>query len=197
MDKLVCGKYNYMSPQELEQVIGEIPSLSIRKWKDKDVEYLFRNMYWMALRPMEGINLSKEDFHLDDGEVFLGKTKTVKFDKASIPVPYIPQLRAYLATKDEGRLVPGLTYMPFYMWLKKLGKMCNIEAWTSMQKDTGEKTVGHIFRKSLGKDMRDGTHGKKFNYDVISKQLRHSDPVITMKYYLKASTDEVKEAWNF
>lgn len=189
------GRFNYMPPSQLQLVIDEIPNLGIRKWKDYDVEYLFKNLYWMALRPTEGIKLKKEDFNLTEKQCYLGQTKTIQQDYAPIPDPYIPELSRYLEQKEPGRFLKGLEYKPFYYWLKRLGKLCNIPAWTTPQKETGEKTMGHIFRKSLGKDMRIGTHGKKFEIEVISRQLRHSKPSITMDSYLKLSIEAVKEAW--
>jgi integrase len=75
--------------------------------------------------------------------------------------------------------------------------MLNIEAWTTPQSETGEKTVGHIFRKSIGKDMMDGVQtnieGKPFEIHTISKHLRHAKPSITQDHYLKSSLQRVKE----
>ncbi len=188
-----------MSPDQLEEVISAIPELKIRKWYDYDVEYLFRNMYWLALRPIEAIMLKKEDFKLSSKQVFLGKTKTNDYDFASIPPPYLHKLEMYLARKEDGRLLDKLTYKTFYLWLGRLGKICDVDAWTIPQKDTHEKTMGHIFRKSIGKDMLYGVvrskSGKKFEIPIISKQLRHAKPSTTIDSYLKASIEQVKEAW--
>lgn len=185
-----------MSPKQLDLVIQHIPDLGIRKWYDRDIAQLFKNLYWIALRPVEGIMLKKEDFNLLEKHVYLGQTKTTKQDYAPIPDPYIPELSRYLSTKEPDRLLPGLTYKTFYPWLKRLGEICNIPAWTTPQSESGEKTVGHIFRKSLGKDMMIGTHGKKFEIPIISKQLRHSKPSITIDHYLKSSIEAVKESWS-
>ena len=42
---------NYMSQEDVEQVIAHIPDLKIRKWIDADVGWLFRILYNCALRP--------------------------------------------------------------------------------------------------------------------------------------------------
>lgn len=188
-------KSNYMSQETFALVLAAIPSLKIRKWQDEDIQMLFKILYWCALRPMEGITRSKEDFNLEEREIYLGKTKTKSNDKAPIPSLFIPELTDWLKTKESGLLFPSLTYDTAYRWFVRLGKQLNIPAWTIPQNKTGEKTKGHIFRKSLGKDMLDGTHGKKFEIPIISKQLRHAKPSITIDHYLKASIEAVKEAW--
>ena len=192
-------KSNYISPETFALVLDTIPTLKIRKWNDTDIQMLFKILYWLALRPIEGILLEKEDFNLEDKEAYLGRTKTRWEDRAPIPDPFIPELRQYLETKEDGPLFPGLTYNTFYPWIRKLGKMLDIPAWTTLQDQTHEKTKGHIFRKSLGKDMLSGVHktkdGKKFEIPIISKQLRHSKPSITIDHYLKSDIEAVKEAW--
>ena len=190
---------NYLNQNDFERVIDEIPNLYIRKWMDDDIEMLFRILYWCALRPNEGIRLSKEDFDLESRKIYLGKTKTHTNDVAPIPMVFIPELQSYLYNKEPGRLFPGLTYNTFYPWLKKLGKRLDIPSWVTLQAETGEKTVGHIFRKSIGKDMLTGVHrtrdGKKFEIPIISKQLRHSKPSITVDSYLKSSIEAVLDQW--
>jgi integrase len=77
--------------------------------------------------------------------------------------------------------------------------MLDIPSWVTLQSETGEKTVGHIFRKSIGKDMLNGVHlnkdGKKFEIPIISKQLRHSKPSITVDSYLKSTIEAVLDQW--
>ena len=188
-----------MNQEDFQRVIDEVPNLYIRKWVDDDIQMLFRILYWCALRPIEGIKLSKEDFDLESRKIYLGKTKTHINDVAPIPAIFIPELESYLYSKDEGRLFPGLSYNTFYPWLKKLGKKLDIPSWVTLQSETGEKTVGHIFRKSIGKDMLTGVHrtkdGKKFEIPIISKQLRHSKPSITVDSYLKSSIEAVLDQW--
>ena len=184
-----------MNREQFDYVILAIPELNIRKWFDYDIEYLFKNLYWLALRPIEGIKLKKEDFNFNEKQVYLGKTKTNPQDYAVIPSMYLQELYRYIDKKDPGQLLDKLTYDTFYRWLVKLGKILDIPAWTTPQSETREKTKGHIFRKSLGKDMMQGSLGKKYPIDIISRQLRHSKPSITIDHYLKASGEAVKEAW--
>lgn len=185
-----------MSPETFNQVIVTIPELKIRKWIDEDISMLFKILYYCALRPMEGIGRNKEDFDVNQREIFLGKTKTKKQDYASIPKVFCTELNDYLSTKEPGRLLPELTYDTFYRWLKRLGKLLDIPSWVVPQKESGEKTVGHIFRKSVGKDMLNGKFGDAAkSIPVISKHMRHDKPSMTMDYYLKAGIEQVKEAF--
>ena len=189
-------KVNYISPEKFQEIHNTIPLLKIRNWDDMDIQMLFKILYWLALRPSEGIMLSKEDFNLDEREASLHKTKTAKNDKAPIPKLFINELAFYLDTKENGRLFDKLTYITFYHWIIRLGKMLNIKAWTVLESDSGEKTKGHIFRKSVAKDMLSGVYGEKTkSIVIISKQLRHKKPSTTMDHYLKADIETVKEAW--
>lgn len=193
---------NQISLDTFDIIYHSIPDLKIRKWRDFDVEMLFKILYHIALRPSEGINLKKEDFNLEQRRVWLGDTKTHKRDFANIPEMFIEDLRAYLDVKEEGRLFPNLTYSTAFHWFVKLGKMLNIEAWTTPERISHEKTKGHIFRKSLGKNMLDGLHlkqdGTPFSFKdipIISKQLRHSKPSVTIDHYLKVGDKSLKDAW--
>lgn len=190
------SKVNYISPDTMQQIYEQVPALGIRKWKDEDITMLFKILYFCALRPSEGIFLKKESFNLNDREIYLGKTKTKKNDKAPIPRIFVDDLKLFLITKENGRLFPDLKYNTFYKWLKKIGNALDIEAWQTNEVVSGEKTVGHIFRKSIGKDMLSGLYGEKAKeIPIISKQLRHSKPSMTVDYYLKSSIEAVKEAW--
>ena len=181
-----------MNQEDFVKVLDEIPRLKIRKWKDDDIRFLFKILYHMALRPSEGIKLHKENFDLKNRTVYLGKTKTIDKDNAIIPLNFMDELTSYLITKDDGPLFPGLNYNIFWKWLKRLGIMLNIEAWLPDNRiRTGENTVGHIFRKSYGKDML-----KEFGYDnidVIAAHLRHNKPSMTLDNYLKANKQKVKD----
>ena len=114
-------KANYISPETFEAIINTIPELKIRKWKDWDVEMLFKILYNCALRPMEGIRLKKEDIDLENREIYLGQTKTTSEDYAVIPTSFIDELQLWLNTKKPGELLPKLTYITFYFWLKRSG----------------------------------------------------------------------------
>ena len=185
---------NYMSQEDFERIIRHIPDLKIRKWIDADIGWLFRILRFSALRPSEGIRLKKEDFRFEAREVFLGKTKTKKYDKAFIPKEFVHKLEMYIMTKKSGRLYPGLTYHTFYTWLKRLGNICEIEAWTTPEIISGEKTVGHIFRKSFPKDMLDGKFGDKASQlPTIQAYLRHRS-LATTDHYIKQTDAAVKKA---
>ena len=190
---------NYMNPEQFEEVLKAIPDLYLRKWKDSDIRMLFKILYWCGLRINEGIKLTKEDFDFERMEVFLGKTKTHKGDRAVILTAFAPELMEWMATKDEGPLFPGLTYNTMIRWVYKLGKQLNITAWTTRRSESGEMTKSHIFRKSIGKDLLYGTHtgGNKAPISVISKHLRHTGKkganINTTTEYLKVSGKDVKD----
>jgi len=182
---------NYMNPDQFQIVLKAIPQLKIRKWFDYDIEMLFKIQYESALRPTEGIKLSKEDINTKDRIIYLGKTKTTKGDKVTIPKNFVSELENYLIEKDEGRLFPDLTYHTYINWINRLGKMLNVKAWITPQMESGEKTKGHIFRKSKGKDLV--TSLGYTSMPLISKHLRHVSPETTARYYLKVTTEAVKE----
>ena len=188
------AKSNYLDPESFAKCLTTIPSLKIRKWKDEDVAMVvFKIPYWCGLRMGESIRLCAEDFNLSEKTIYLGKTKTHKEDYAPIPDIFLPELGQYLLGK-EGQLLPKCNYYTVYHWLKQLGKMLDIPALTTHQSITGEKTVTHIFRKSIGKDMLYGIHGPKAPLNIVAKQLRHNDLVTTSKY-LKVGIEDVKDWW--
>ena len=189
-------KVNYMSPDTFQKVLDYIPELHIRKQLDDDVRMLFKILYWCGLRPSEGIRLKKSDFNLEDREINLGKTKTIKYDNAVIPKEFMDELTHYLDFKDDDRLFPDLTYHTMFHWIIRLGKALYIPSWIITESVSGEKTKGHIFRKSVGKDMNAGMYGKDAEkIGVISKHLRHKKVSTTMDHYLKLDKEAVKEAW--
>lgn len=171
----------------MQQVIESIPLLHIRKWNDYDIEYLFKIAYYCALRLGEACKLSVKDFDLDDRFVYLGQTKTNKNDKRVIPKEFIEELELYLVNK-QGDLFPGLTVKTIDPWLRKLGVWCDVEAWTTPQSITGEKTKCHIFRKSRGKDYE--KMGK--NPSTIMQIYGHKS-LNTTSNYLRNSMNRVKD----
>ena len=189
------SQVNYINPEDFERILDEIPYLNIRKWSDNDIKWLFKILYWIALRPIEGIKLSREDFNLEDRYVYLGKTKTMKGDKAVIPKLFTEPLRQYLAIKQDGRLFPGLSYNTFYPWTVKLGQRLGIKAWIEKEKDTGEKTKGHIFRKTNLKDMYFGTWGERIDPILIAGQSRHKNTAVLFNNYLRLGSEATKEVW--
>lgn len=192
---LLEAQANYIDPKQFEEIISSIPVLQIRKWKDRDVEFLFRISYWCGLRMKEASKLLKEDFDLLVEEVFLGTTKGKKNQSAVIPTIFIPQLKNYLDTKQNGRLMPDCNPQIVRIWCKKLGELLNIPAWVTPQSETGEKTLTHIFRKSIGKDMLYGTHGKIAPLNIVQRQLRHTS-IETTSRYLQVHGEDVKKFWN-
>lgn len=185
-----------MPPEQFAKVLDTIPELHIRKWKDADIQMMFKIDYWCGLRFGEGCRIKAEDFDVDIGEIYLGQTKANKDDVAYIPSNFKDELRYYLKDK-KGPLFPGLTYGTAIKWIERLGKMLNIPAWTTPQDVTGEKTKTHIFRKSIGKDMIYGTYGAKAPITFVSKTLRHKgrSPLDTTYHYLKVGAEDVKDYW--
>lgn len=188
---------NYINQVDFERILDEIPSLGIRKWLDDDIKILFKIMYYSALRPMEAIRLKREDIDINNGVIYLGKTKTKTIDKAQIFYGFSDELELWLSFKDEGRLFPDLTYHRVYEWIVKLGKKLNIQAWIIPEYKSGEKTKAHIFRKSVGKDMINGMYGSDAqNISVIASLMRHTKPSMTMDHYLKINQDTLKKIWS-
>ncbi len=183
-----------MPPDQFNLVIESIPLLHIRKWKDLDIEMLFNCAYYMALRPTEAAKLHAESFDLETKRVFLGKTKTEKAGLSIIPALFVPELDIYLIGK-EGALFPGVNRFIIDNWTRRLGKILKIKAWTTPQSVSGEKTRGHIFRKSMAKDMISGTFdGKKAPISIAMKQLRHKSPTTFFKY-IQIGSEDLKDWW--
>ena len=161
---------------------------------DKDVQFLFMISYWCALRMIEAVRLEKDDFILEDKELFIGMSKNKKNQYVAIPDPFLKECKRYLKNKPKGELLPDCNPQIVRTWCKKLGTMLNIPAWTTPQEKTGEKTLTHIFRKSSGKDMIYGTHGKVAPLNIIQKAMRHDTLDSTTKY-LNVDLETVKEFW--
>lgn len=184
---------NYINQEDFERIICAIPRLNIRKWKNDDVIMLMKIMYNMALRPMEAIIRNKEDFDVRNRYVYLGKTKTSTSDRAVIPRIFQDELESWLNGKDDGPLFPGLSYRTFWVWCHRLGEKLDIDAWkTGNSARMHEKTVGHIFRKSWGKDKLETMGYEKI--DVISSHLRHKKPSMTFDHYLKGNIKKVHDS---
>ena len=188
------SKANYIDPEQFQLILSNLSLLGLRKWTVQDVQFLFKISYWAGLRMNEACRLKKEDFSLFDREIYLGLTKGKKNQYAPIPDPFLPELKYWLDSKQDGQLLKGLTPQTVRNWTRKLGGLLDIQAWTTPQSVSGEKTRTHIFRKSIGKDMLYGTHGQKAPLNVVSKQLRHDNLVTTSKY-LQVDIEAVKEWW--
>jgi integrase len=195
----VEDSYNHITFETFEKIFDTIPQLHIRKWKNVDVEYLFKLMYWSGLRPVEAIKLSKEDFHLVTRKIDLHQTKTKENDKGIIPMIFVDDLTIYLRTKKSGRLFPDLQYKTVYRWMKRLGVILDIPAWTTPRSESKEMTVGHAPRKSIGKNLIAGVHvppdGGTYSILEVSKLLRHKKPSMTEEHYLKVSDESLKRRY--
>jgi integrase len=172
-----------------------VPQLQSRKWKDDDIVFLFSIMYWSGLRGGEAIKLEKKDFNTRTRRITLHDTKTKVVEKAIIPMTFVAETQEYLKTKSDGQLFPGLKYLTLYRWMKKLGKVLQVPAWTTPRKKTGELTVCHAMRKSIGKNLIAGVHlapdGGNYSIIEVSKLLRHKKPSMTEEHYLKISDESL------
>ena len=188
---------NYIPRELFNRILEYVPNLHIRKWKDEDIQMLFKLCYWCALRIGEAMRLKAEDFDLDLGKLYLGNTKSNINDDAAIPVFFRNELRIWLLGK-AGPLFPGLTYGTMIKWIQRIGEALQILAWTTSQEETREKTKSHIFRKTVGKDLLYGTYGQKAPLPTISKTLRHKGktPLTSTISYLKASSEDVSNYWD-
>jgi len=183
---------NYISPDEFKTILNSIPDLHIRKWKDSQVQMLFKISYFCALRISETIKLRKEDFDIEKLSVWLGKTKTKKGDSATIPEFFVYELKVYLNMQEEQQLFAGMNRFVVWKWTERLGEMLDITAWTTPQSETFEKTKTHIFRKSYLKDMLYGMFGQKVPLNVIMQKARHTN-MQTTSGYLRVNNDVVKD----
>jgi integrase len=195
----VEDSFNHISYETWQYIIDSIPQITILKHNHKDIQFLFKIMYWSGLRPAEAIKLQKKDFHTKTRKIDLFETKTKHYDSAVIPMTFRDELAAWLETKPQGDLFPGLQYKTLYRWMKKLGKICDVIAWTTPRSVTKEMTVCHGPRKSIGKNMLAGVHvgpkGVQYNSLIVSKVLRHSNPLTTVKHYLNVDDMAVRKVY--
>lgn len=185
---------NYINPGDFRLIIQAIPGLKLRKFDIEAVQMLFKISYYCALRINETIGIRKSDIDLDRQEIFLGKTKTKRGDRASIAPSFIAELGVYLrSVQNDEPLFKGMNKKIVWVWTKKLGKTLGLKAWITPQSESGEKTKSHIFRKTYAKDLLYGTFTPPAPLSIIQKKLRHADLKTTSKY-LQVDLDEVK-AW--
>ncbi len=97
------------------------------------------------------------------------------------------ELKSYLRSVQDGLLFPDYNRQTVDSWTRKLGKRLEIEAWTTPQSKTHEKTKTHLFRKSYAKDLY-----RKAGVVIAMQKLRHKNLVVTSGY-LKTGLDEVKK----
>lgn len=187
---------NYITPDQFKQLLEGVNTLQLKKFNHADVQMLFKCAYWLALRIEEACGLKAEDFDFSVMQVYLGKTKTEKQGYAKIPELFKLELIDYLQFK-KGELFPNMNRFIVSYWLKVLGKRYKIIALTTSQKQTGEKTITHIFRKSMGKDMFYGQYGEKAPLTFISDTLRHKgrNRLAATQEYLKITGEDLDEYW--
>ena len=196
MDKLKAT-VNYITPDQFNEIIAHVPNIGIRKWDVVDVQFSMKLAYACALRyGSEVVDRKEIDFDYTRKLVYLGKTKTEIAGQAVIPNYFIDECKEYWFTKPDGEsILPNCSSQNLYLWLNKIGEDLGIEALTTSQEITGEKTKLHIFRKSKLKDMHYGTYGQKANIGVVQQQARHKELVSTQRY-LKLSDQVVNDFWD-
>jgi len=188
-------KSNYISPDQFEDIINYVPHLRIRKWLDTDVQFAYKIAYYCGLRMGEIPALVKEDFDFIRHEVYI-KDGKVDTRYAVIPLFFEPELRRYLDNKKPLEpILKDCDVQNIYLWLMKTGEALNIEALTTPQSITHEKTKLHGFRKSIGKDIVYGTFGKKGNIYDVQSILGHKNPVTTGRY-LRMDNETGKDFWS-
>uniref|UniRef100_A0AAT9JAJ8 ORF79 n=1 Tax=Nitrosopumilaceae spindle-shaped virus TaxID=3065433 RepID=A0AAT9JAJ8_9VIRU len=190
------ARTNYITPDQFKQLIDGVDTLELKKFNHEDVKMLFKVCYWMALRIGEALKINVEDFDFEVMQVYLGKTKTEKQGFAKIPEVFRLELLEYLLDK-KGPLFPGMNRFIVSYWLKTLGKRYKIKALTTSQEDTEEKTITHIFRKSMAKDMFYGIHGEKAPLTFVSDTLRHKgkNRLAATQEYLKITGEDLDDFW--
>ena len=135
-----------------------------------------------------------EAFNWDEGILYLGRTKT-KDNFVPVPPQASGRLHSFFEEWGYERpVLPGCYVKRVYQWLLKAGRDLDIEALTTPQQVSGEKTTTHIFRKSLAKDMLSGRFGKAASVAEVQAQLRHHNPVITGQY-LRLGYKAASEYW--
>lgn len=193
------GGENYITPAERQALQDFVPLLRPRKWRVADIQFAFRLAYSCGLRMAEVPDRRASDFDWQSRQVYLGRTKT-RANYAPIPDRDVAWMQLFWEEREKmpGRggtaLLPGCSVKRIYRWLKKAGDELDIPALTTPQEISGEKAVCHIFRKSLGKDMLEGTFGKKAPISVVQAQLRHSNPNMTGRY-LRRGTAAAQDYW--
>ena len=185
-----------MPPDQFKQLLDAVDTLALKKFNHEDVKMLFKICYWMGLRINEALKLEAESFDFSVNEVYLGKTKTEKQGYAHIPQPFKPELILYLQFK-KGLLFSGMNRFIVHYWLTTIGQKLKISSLTTNEKNTGEKTKTHIFRKSAAKNMYYGIYGEKASLTDVSDMLRHKgkNRLASTEAYLRITSQDLDEYW--
>ena len=192
---------NYIPLEKLEEIIKRLPDLGVRVCDVYTIEMLFRYCFWCALRVNEALRFDTDHWNNEESTVFLPKTKS----KSKVYVTIREPLKSVwdewcLSCIANGNKKPFgmIKYVTLTKWLYRLGEMCDVKAWQVRTSESGEKTLTHIFRKSMSKGMKKGDvhkDGKKADIYTIKETLRHKDVGVTSRY-LRISAEEVEEYWN-
>ena len=178
---------NYISPEMFDRILSECEKLPLYTCKPEDVQMIFKIAYYAGLRVNEVLKLRPKNIHFDLFEIELGHTKTEQRGLASFPKSFVEELKEYVKDKDQVELLFPVSRQTAYTWLMKIGNTLKINALTTPQTETHEKTKTHIFRKSIGKDML----YKGASLNIIQRKLRHSN-INTTSEYLKIKLNDVK-----
>lgn len=194
----VKSQSNYVNPEDFGKLLAAIDRIEFRDHRPEQVKVLFKITYWCALRIREALALRWDDIDWDGPTIRLRKTKTGKNVQVLIPPGLIEDLdnwyQAENPADDSLPMFAGIKYINVYKWLKRLGEITGLEALKAAQSETGEKTLAHIFRKSMAKDMLQGEFGKRADINLVARKLRHENLATTSKY-LKVGIDAEREFW--
>jgi len=193
-DLQLSENVNYLPHEKYNEILDYVKEhLTTRKLDSIDIQMIFKISYHAGLRINEVLKLSKSSFDFNLLQINLGKTKTKSHDKASFPNSFSFELQEYFAGErsnlSKTDLLFPISRQTIYFWLMEIGKALQITAWTTPQKESGEKTKTHIFRKSIGKDML----YKKAPLNIIMNKLRHTN-LATTSQYLKLNLSDV-QSW--
>ena len=185
---------NYLPQEKFNEILEYVKTnIKIYKLDNIDIQMIFKIAYHAGLRVNEVLKLTKGSFDFNLLQINLGKTKTKTQDKASFPQSFAEELKNYLDLErnllSKTDLLFPISRQTPYKWIMKIGKDLDIAAWTTTQKESGEKTKTHIFRKSIGKDML----YKKAPLNIIMNKLRHTN-LATTSQYLKLNLADV-QSW--
>ena len=187
-------KANYITPKQFKELLEHVPDLKSRKWPSSNIRICYYLAYACALRISEALQVRGRNFDWGRGELYLGKTKT-KSNFVAVPPWARGRLQGFFSEwGDDDPILPGCSRQTVYRWLLKAGQDLDIEALATEQVTSGEKSITHVFRKSLAKDMLWGRWGRKANIAEVQAQLRHENPIITGKY-LRLGYEGAAEFW--
>lgn len=183
---------NYLPQDKFDLILEYVKNnLTSKKLDSIDIQMIFKIAYHGGLRVNEVLKLSKSSFNFELLQINLGKTKTKSHDVASFPSSFSKELQEYFLTErnliSRTDLLFPISRQTVYAWIMQIGKDLQVAAWTTTQKESGEKTKTHLFRKTIGKNML----YKKAPLNVIMNKLRHTN-LATTSEYLKLNLVDVQ-----